>query len=210
MGLYSRYVFPRLLDWAMHSPGFARYRPPVLAAASGRVLEIGFGTGANLQYYPPQVRRLETLDPDPALARLAERRIAAAGWAGPDRQIVTHRLSAETLPFGAGEFDTVVSTFTLCSIPDVAAALREVRRVLRPGGAFLFLEHGRAPDPAVARWQDRLNPLQKVIGGGCHLNRPIGMLVREAGLAISEIDERYVARLPRFVGWFSSGRALST
>jgi ubiquinone/menaquinone biosynthesis C-methylase UbiE len=174
------------------------------------VLEIGFGTGANLQYYPPEVRRLETLDPDPALARLAERRIAAAGWAGPDRQIVTHRLSAETLPFGAGEFDTVVSTFTLCSIPDVAAALREVRRVLRPGGAFLFLEHGRAPDPAVARWQDRLNPLQKVIGGGCHLNRPIGTLVREAGLAISEIDERYVARLPRFVGWFSSGRALST
>lgn len=209
MGLYSRILFPHLLDWAMHSPGFARYRPPVLAAARGRVLEIGFGTGANLRHYPPAITRLETLDPDPALARLAARRIAAAGWGGPERQVITHRLSAETLPFGPAEFDTVVSTFTLCSIPDVAAALREVRRVLKPGGAFLFLEHGRAPDPGVARWQDRLDPLQNRIGGGCHLNRPVAALVREAGLAISELDERYVARLPRFVGWFSSGRALA-
>lgn len=209
MGFYDRYLLPPMLDHAMHLRALVKYRRPVLQAAQGRVLEIGFGTGANLRHYPARIRQIETVDPDPALGRIAARRIRAAGWSGPERSVVTHEMSAEHLPFEAASFDTVVSTFTLCSIPDVALALAEVRRVLRPGGQFLFLEHGLSPDAGVARWQRRLNPLQKAIAGGCHLDRQIVPLVQAAGLSISQCDERYAAKLPRFVGWLSSGAALA-
>lgn len=201
---YRRYVWPHLLDWAMHHPRIVPYRAPTLAPATGRVLEIGFGTGANLPHYAPSVRELEIVEPDAALNEHAARRLAAS-----DRLVTIHSLCAERLPFEADRFDTVVSTFTLCSIPDVSAALAEVRRVLRPGGQFLFLEHGLAPDLEVARWQRRLTPLQKRLGGGCHLDRPVRALLVSAGLSIdaSRSREHYVRGLPRVLGWFSHGVA---
>ena len=204
MGIYSKWVLPRLLEAAMHEPRIGRYRSPVLAQARGRILEIGFGTGANLPYYPAEVGRIDIVEPDAAIGERAAKHIAASG-----REVLTHRLSAERLPFAAGSFDTVVSTFTLCSIPDVSSALAEVRRVLRPDGCFLFLEHGLSPDPGIARWQRRLTPLQKLIGGGCHLDRPIAALIEASGLAPdpATFEARYVPRLPRVVGWFSSGVA---
>lgn len=192
----------------MHEPRLGRrYREPVLAQAQGRVLEIGFGTGANLAWYPASVRRIEIVEPDAAIGARAARHIAASG-----REVITHRLSAERLPFADRSFDTVVSTFTLCSIPDVSAALAEVARVLRPEGRFLFLEHGLAPDPAIAHWQRRLTPLQKRIGGGCHLDRPILELLEHSGLRAepAALEARYAPRLPRVVGWFTSGVAQPT
>jgi SAM-dependent methyltransferase len=123
--------------------------------------------------------------------------------------VIVHALSAEQLPFDTASFDTVVSTFTLCSIPDVESALREVHRVLKPGGQFLFLEHGLSPDSSVARWQHRLTPIQKVIGGGCHLDRPMRSLIERAGLNIESAgyEERYAPKLPKVVAWLSSGMA---
>lgn len=203
-GWYRRYLLPTLLDWAMHHPRIVPYRAPTLAPASGRILEIGFGTGANLAHYDPSIRALEIVEPDTALHIRAARRIAAS-----DRHVRVHQLSAETLPFDADSFDTVVSTFTLCSIPAVETALAEVRRVLRPGGQFLFLEHGLSPDPAVALWQRRLTPLQKRIGGGCHLDRPVRTLLTAASLTVDSatVREHYVRGLPRVVGWFTRGIA---
>lgn len=201
---YRRRVLPVVLDWAMHHPRIVPYRAPTLAPACGRILEIGFGTGANLAHYAPAVREFEIVEPDAALTERAARRLAAS-----DRRVTVHALSAESLPFATGSFDTVVSTFTLCSIPDVTAALAEVRRVIRPGGQFLFLEHGLAPDAGVARWQRRLTPLQKRLGGGCHLDRPVRTLLAGAGLSVdeNEAQEHYVRGLPRVLGWFTYGIA---
>ena len=178
-----------------------------MAPATGRVLEIGFGTGANLSHYPESVRQLEIVEPDAALNARAERRLAKSS-----REVIVHALSAEQLPFDAGSFDTVVSTFTLCSIPDVASALREIHRVLKPGGQFLFLEHGLSPEEGVARWQHRLTPIQKIIGGGCHLDRPMRLLIEQAGLNVqsSGYEERYAPKLPKIVAWLTSGIARKT
>ncbi|MCE2713871.1 MAG: class I SAM-dependent methyltransferase, partial [Acidibacter sp.] len=151
-------------------------------------------------------------EPDAALNARAERRLAKSS-----REVTVHALSAEQLPFDAGSFDTVVSTFTLCSIPDVASALREIHRVLKPGGQFLFLEHSLSPEEGIARWQHRLTPLQKVIGGGCHLDRPIRSLIEHAGLQVqaSGYEERYAPKLPKILchclsvrwGWCSATSA---
>jgi ubiquinone/menaquinone biosynthesis C-methylase UbiE len=203
LGFYHHYVFPRVLDLAMASPQLRRPRDRALAPAQGRILEIGFGTGRNLTHYPPHVRRIEAIDPDPDLDRLSLPRIAHASI-----EVDFHHLDAEHLPFEDGRFDTVVSTFTLCSIPDVVHALAEVRRVLRPGGQFLFLEHGRAPDRRVARWQDRLNGAWMPLAGGCHLNRPVRELVSGAGLELGPVQQYYLKRTPRFVGYLTEGRAL--
>lgn len=202
MGFYHHYVFPRLLDLAMASPMLRRPRDRTLAPARGRILEIGFGTGRNLGHYPPGVRRIEAIDPDLDLDRLSLPRIAHASI-----DVDFHHLNAEHLPFEAARFDTVVSTFTLCSIPDVVHALGEVRRVLKPGGQFLFLEHGRAPDANVVRWQDRLNRLWMPLAGGCQLNRPVRELVAEAGLEIGPVQHYYLERTPKFVGYLTEGVA---
>ncbi len=182
----------------------SRYRRPVLAPASGRILEIGFGTGANLSHYPESVQQLEIVEPDAALNVRAGRRLEKSS-----RDVIVHAFSAEQLPFDAASFDTVVSTFTLCSIPDVESALSEVHRVLKPGGQFLFLEHGLSPESSVARWQHRLTPIQKVIGGGCHLDRPMRSLIERAGLNIESAgyEERYAPKLPKVVAWLTSGVA---
>ena len=202
MSFYHHYIFPRVLDLAMSSRMLHQPRRRTLAHARGRILEIGFGTGRNLTHYPPHVRRIEAIDPDLDLDRVSLPRIAHASI-----EVDFHHLDAEHLPFEDQRFDTVVSTFTLCSIPDVVHALAEVRRVLRPGGQFLFLEHGRAPDHGVARWQDRLNAAWMPLAGGCHLNRPVRELVNGAGLKLGPVQQYYLKRTPRFVGYLTEGRA---
>lgn len=186
----------------MSSPQLREPRERTLASARGRILEIGFGTGRNLTHYPPTVRRIEAIDPDLDLDRLSLPRIAHAAI-----EVDFHHLNAEHLPFEDARFDTVVSTFTLCSIPDVVHALGEVRRVLKPGGQFLFLEHGRAPDAKVARWQERLNRAWMPLAGGCHLNRPMRELIEDAGLEIGPARQYYLERAPKFVGFMTEGVA---
>lgn len=202
MSFYHHYLFPYLLDLAMASPALRKPRQRTLAPASGRILEIGFGTGRNLQHYPSSVTKLEAIDPDLDLDRLSQPRIRHAAIA-----VDFHHLDAEHLPFEEASFDTVVSTMTLCSIPDIAHALREIQRVLKPGGQFLFLEHGRSPDPGVARWQDRINPHWMPLAGGCHLNRPIRELVEQAGLVPAEVKNYYLRKSPRIVGYMTEGSA---
>lgn len=202
MSFYHHYIFPRVLDLVMSSRRLRGPRARTLAPARGRILEIGFGTGRNLAHYPPTVRRIEAIDPDTDLDRLSMPRIAHAAI-----KVDFHHLDAAHLPFEEARFDTVVSTFTLCSIPDVVHALGEVRRVLKPGGQFLFLEHGRSPDPSVARWQDRLNRAWMPVAGGCHLNRPMRALVEDAGLALGPVQDYYLGSTPRFVGYLTEGVA---
>jgi ubiquinone/menaquinone biosynthesis C-methylase UbiE len=203
MGLYHHCVFPYLLDFAMGSRVFDLPRKRTLARASGRILEIGFGTGRNLPHYPRSVQRIEAIDPDADLDRFSAPRIAASSIA-----VDFHHLNAEHLPFADDSFDTVVCTLTLCSIPDVVHALGEVQRVLAPGGGFLFLEHGLSPDAGVARWQHRLDPLQQRIGGGCHLTRDAVALVRRSGLQIHDSTNYYLRGVPRFAGYITEGSAL--
>lgn len=191
--LYSRHVFPWLLDKVMGLPAMGAARLELLAPVAGRVLEIGFGTGRNLPFYTPaQIERLITVDVNPGVHRLAARRLAVSPIT-----VEHHVLSGEALPMADQTFDAVVSTYTLCSIPEVAAALREVRRVLKPGGRFFFLEHGLSPDPKLARWQQRLTPVQRVIGDGCHLDRDITALVRAAGFRIERLREFEMDGVPR-------------
>jgi ubiquinone/menaquinone biosynthesis C-methylase UbiE len=203
LGFYHHCVFPYLLERAMSSKVLRLPRQRTLAQASGRILEIGFGTGMNLQHYPPSVRRIEAIDPDVDLDRYSGPRIAAS-----DIEVDFHHLDAEHLPFAADTFDTVVCTLTLCSIPHVEHALGEVRRVLKPGGRFLFLEHGLSPHPGVARWQRRMTPLQRRLGGGCHLDRPTAQLVGGTGMALEGVRNYYLKRLPRFVGYMTEGAAI--
>lgn len=202
MGFYHHFVFPRLLDLAMSNRRLHEPRDRALAPARGRILEVGFGTGMNLRHYPPNVKRIEAIDPDLDLDRLSMPRIAKSAIS-----VDFHHLDAAHLPFEDERFDTVVSTFTLCTIPDVVHALSEVRRVLRPGGRLLFLEHGLAPDPAVARWQARLNGAWMALAGGCHLNRPVRTLVEAAGLVPRKLNQYYLKQTPRFVGYLTEGIA---
>ena len=186
----------------MNQRVFRRLRREALSPATGRVLEIGFGTGINLDYYPAGTRQVVGVDSNPGVARLAQRRAARAGIV-----VEHHALSAEELPFGAAGFDTVVSTFTLCSIPDLQRALAEVRRVLKPGGRLLFVEHGLSPDPGVARWQRRLNPAWQFVGDGCHLDRNATEEIRRSGLAIERVRNFYLPHRARFAGYMYLGAA---
>jgi ubiquinone/menaquinone biosynthesis C-methylase UbiE len=202
MGFYSTYIFPRLMDWGMSGTRFQRLRSEALQTARGEVLEIGLGTGLNLSHYSAGVSRLRAVDPAPLLPdRVAERSARA-----PFPVELSHT-SAEQLPYDDHTFDCVVSTWTLCTIPDPIRALREVRRVLKPTGQFLFLEHGRSDDARTAIWQDRLNPMQNVIGCGCNLNRPIDRLITEAGLHILQLDRFVMEGVPRIGGELYRGIA---
>ncbi|MDE2607794.1 MAG: class I SAM-dependent methyltransferase [Burkholderiales bacterium] len=198
---YDRHLLPWLVDFACGLEPIARQRRKVIPQASGRVLEVGIGTGLNLRFYDRQrVQALVGVDPAQQMHRLAQRRSRAAGIA-----VDLRPLSADRLPFEAGSFDTVVCTYTLCTVPDPQAALAEMRRVLRPGGTLLFAEHGLAPDAAVARWQHRLEPLWARLAGGCHLTRDVPFLLREAGFAAT-VEAGYVA-WPRFAGYNFWGAA---
>lgn len=172
MGFYSQVLLPRLLDWGMSDALFTQYRRQVLAAVEGEVLEIGFGTGLNLAHYPASIRKITTVDPNPGMRTIAKKRIQASAIE-VDYQV----LNSESLPMPDHTFDSVVSTWTLCSIANVEQALREIYRILKPNGKFFFIEHGLSPKPNVQVWQHRLTPLQKVIADGCHLDRNIQALV---------------------------------
>ena len=202
MGIYSKYVFPHLLDFVMSRPNMTEQRERALADAHGDVLEVGFGTGLNLEHYPAKVDRLTIVDPEHLLLRKVQRRIDATPI-----PVDIHYLDACQLPFDAGRFDTVVSTWTLCTIPDIESALGEVKRVLKPGGRFLFVEHGRSDDPKVARRQDRWNPLQRIIGVGCNLNRPIGQLIERAGFEMLHLERFLMPKEPRIVAEHYLGQA---
>ena len=201
MGFYNDYILPYLINLAMRRQDFARYRERVLADAQGRVLEIGIGSGLNLPFYAQRVQQVIGLDPSPrllAMARGAGRQLEGA--------IELVEGSAEAVPLEDRSVDTVVTTWTLCSIPDPRRALAEMRRVLRPRGRLLFVEHGLAPDPKVRWWQDRLTPAWKRVGGGCHLNRAIAQLIEEAGFQFERLDTGYM-RGPKPMTFMYEGRA---
>ncbi len=200
--LYHEHLLPHIIVRACSSPEIAQERAQVVPAAEGRVLEIGIGAGHNLDHYRPgQVERIWGLDPSPALLAWAQERL-------PHLRIPVELLegSAEAIPLEDASVDTVVTTFTLCSVPEVQRALAEMRRVLRPGGQVLFLEHGAAPEPWVRRLQDRLNPAWRIVAGGCHLNRSMDRLFREGGFELPELRAEYGLG-PRVVGFLYKGKA---
>lgn len=178
-------------------------RAKVVPLASGDVLELGCGGAANLQYYDwYKVKRLSGVDPSPELLDRAQAELAAAG-----RSANFVAGIAEALPFASGSFDTVVTTFTLCSVQDPVAALSEAKRVLRPGGKLLFVEHGLAPDAAPAKWQGRIEPVWKNIAGGCHLTRPVTRAISAAGFVTEPTQGHYMKRTPQWLGWVEYGEA---
>jgi ubiquinone/menaquinone biosynthesis C-methylase UbiE len=180
----------------------AEERKKCLADVKGTVLEVGFGSGHNLPYYPGGVQMVVAVDPSKVGAKLARKRIAAAPF--PVEYVP---LAGEEISAADASFDSVVSTFTLCSIPDPVAALRQMSRVLRPGGKFFLVEHGRSFEPKVQRWQDRLNGIQSAVFGGCNLNRDIEHLVREAGFTFDQIDKYYLEGQPKPMGFLTRGVA---
>ena len=187
MGFYGDIILPRLCDLAMRNKRLVPFRERVIGAAEGRVLEIGVGSGLNLPFYRPPVREVLALEPAPRLVTMA--RSASRGASIP---VSFLEASAEAIPLEDHCVDTIVTTWTLCSIPRAAAALADMRRVLRPGGKLLFVEHGLAPDEGVRRWQDLMTPAWRCISGGCHLNRPIRSMIEGAGFRIDRIETGYM------------------
>jgi ubiquinone/menaquinone biosynthesis C-methylase UbiE len=188
MGFYNDIILPRLCSFAMRNKQLLPFRERVIGAAEGRVLEIGVGSGMNLPFYRPPVREVLALEP-------AQRLVSMARGVTRNMPVSFLEASAEAIPLDAHCVDTVVTTWTLCSILQGTTALAEMRRVLRPGGKLLFVEHGLAPDEGVRRWQDRLTPAWRRFTGGCHLNRPIGSMIEGAGFSIERIETGYMPGL---------------
>lgn len=207
MGLrkfYDDHVLPRIIKVACANEAVMEKRARVVPLARGRVFEIGCGGGLNQQFYDPQlVTGFAGIDPSGKLLDYARAEAARKGWDADIRQGV-----GEAIPFEDNSFDTVVATYTMCSVSDNRQVLHELRRILKPGGRFLFLEHGLAPDSAVRNWQRRLEPTWKVVFGGCHLTRPVGQAVRDAGFAVEPIEQGYMPRMPKFASWTESGLAI--
>ncbi len=188
MGLYARYVLPRVVHLACSSSSNMRQRPKLVPLARGRVLEVGFGSGLNLPFYDAdRVTGLWGLDPSEELTARAREDAERAPF---DVELVT--AGSEEIPLDGDSVDTVVVTYTLCTIPDAVTALREMARVLKPDGRLLFCEHGVAPDASVRRWQDRLDPIWRRLGGGCRLNRDIPDLIRQGGFEVTELETMYI------------------
>ncbi len=188
MGFYAQYVLPRIIDLAMRNKEAARLRAAWIPLASGEVLEVGVGSGLNLAFYSSKVRRVYGVDPSLELQRIARQRAGT----GPIRVEFLSQSAEDALPLADASIDTVVVTWTLCSIANAPKALRQMKRVLKTNGRLIFLEHGRAPDSRVTAWQDRLTPVWRRMAGGCHLNRKIDELITTAGFQITELRTCYL------------------
>jgi ubiquinone/menaquinone biosynthesis C-methylase UbiE len=202
MGVYGEHVLPRIIDVACNVKVAREQRERVCAGLAGEVVEIGFGSGLNVPYYPQAVTRVAAVEPADVAWQLAGKRLR-------ESRVPVQRagLDGASLPFPDDAFDAALSTWTLCTIPDIDGALRELRRVLRPGARLHFVEHGLAPDEGVRRWQHRLEPLQKRMVGGCHLTRPIVDLLAGAGFEVEQADRYYEKGSPKILGWNSLGVA---
>jgi ubiquinone/menaquinone biosynthesis C-methylase UbiE len=203
VGFYQNRIVPHLVNWAMRNRQLQPYRERVISTATGRVLEVGIGSGLNLALYPQEVREIVGLEPAHRLIGMARQTAERAGMKVP-----LIEGSAESIPLDRNSIDTVVTTWTLCTIPDPVGALMEMRRVLRPGGQLLFVEHGLAPEEKIRRWQRRLDPVWKRFAGGCHLDRPIRELIEKAGFQMAELDMAY-AEGRRLMTFFYRGRAVA-
>ena len=201
---YNRHIMPRLIGCACSSKPIMKQRSKIVHLAKGRVLELGIGGGLNLSFYNSlEVSRVEGVDPSDELRALAERAPRALGL-----EVSIAKGVAEDLPFEDKSFDTVVCTFTLCSVHTPQAALAEARRVLKPGGTFLYCEHGLAPDAEVQTWQSRVEPIWKRLAGGCHLTRPIGSGIEAAGFKLTRHEGMYLPGTPKILGWSEWGAAI--
>ena len=201
MAFYRNWILPTLIDLSMRNKQLVPYRQRVAGGAEGRVLDIGIGSGFNLPFYGPQVGEIFGLDPSPHLLTRARNNAKQA-----HRNIQLLIGSAECIPLADRSFDTIVLTWVGCSIPAVAAAFGEMRRVLKPGGRLLFVEHGRSPDPGVAHWQERITPLWRRISGGCHLNRKIDELIERSGFRIDRLETGYIPG-PKIMTFLYEGAA---
>lgn len=209
MGLaawWDRHAVPRLVKLACSSPQIEDVRREIVPRAKGRLFEIGCGGGINQPLYRrAQITHYAGIDPGEKLLGYARAEAEKQGWQADIRAGI-----GEDIPFEDESFDTVVCTYTLCSVQDEMQTLSELRRILKPGGTLLYLEHGRAPDPKVAKWQERIEPAWKPLLGGCHLTRPITSNVERAGFSTTKLGERYLPRMPRFAGWNEWGEAVKT
>ena len=204
MGLYGDHVLPRIINTLCGMKTVEPLRRRVCDGLEGDVVEIGFGSGLNVPFYPATVTRVAAVEPADVGWKLADKRLRATSV-----PVQRSGLDGQSLPFDDNSYDAALSTWTLCTIPDVAGALAEVRRVLKPGGTLHFVEHGLAPDENVRRWQRRLDPLQQRLFGGCHLTRPVVDLLTAAGFTITELDVFYEEGSPKFLGADSLGDAVS-
>jgi SAM-dependent methyltransferase len=204
MGVYDEHVLPRIIDVACNLKVAREQRVRVCEGLAGDVVEIGFGSGLNVPFYPPAVTQVAAVEPADVGWKLAAKRIGATTI-----PVTRSGLDGQSLPYPDDSFDAALSTWTMCTIPDIDAALCELRRVLKPGGRLHFVEHGLAPDESVRRWQHRLEPIQQRVFGGCHLTRPVVELLTGAGFTITEVDVFYEKRSPKFLGAHSLGVAQS-
>lgn len=203
MSFYEDKVMPHMINLACGNKAILRERSKVVPQAEGRVLEVGMGPGLNLPYYDPQrVEKVWGLEPNDGMRKLAQDKIAAAPF-----EVEWLGLPGEEIPLEDNSVDTVLLTYTLCTIPDWRKAMAGMRRVLKPGGKLIFCEHGRAPDAGVRRWQNRINPTWKKIAGGCNINRPMDQCIETSGFKIGQLNTEYIRKTPRIVGFTYSGFA---
>lgn len=203
MGLYSKYFYPKIIDSLLSKPEIMKHRQAALSNSRGKILEIGFGTGLNLLCYPTSVKEITVIDTNAAMGVLAEEKMKDS-----DINVIFKLLSAEKLPFEDNTFDSVVSTFTFCSIDGIDSAITEMKRVLKPDGRLIFLEHGVSCEPKVSKWQNRVNPFYKIFSDGCNLNRDIKDIIQRNNFEFEHIEQFYCKDLFKLAGYFYKGVAL--
>jgi ubiquinone/menaquinone biosynthesis C-methylase UbiE len=203
MGFYSKVLFPRGCDFLMSMPVLAKHRKDVLEEVSGNILEIGFGTGLNLAHYPASIKKITTVDVNEGMNAFAQKRIDQSSI-----EVENLTLNGENLPMEDESFDSIVSTWTMCSIQNIDQAMREIHRVLKPGGRLFFIEHGLSDDKNVQKWQNCLNPLQKIWANGCHMNRKINEIIEKPKIRIEKLDRFYMDKSPKCLGYSYKGSAV--